>query len=95
MNEQKRRYQVIGHTMVTVYVEVDATSEDAALEAAYKTLPGLTAYVGNYGSADQLVGVDGDDQSIEANGDIAYEYAFVIDGDEEEIPDLDESEDLE
>lgn len=72
-----KKYRVIGTTTVTVYKEVWAANEDDALDKANNQLSGLTAYCGNFGY-DKLVGVEGDDESVDADGYIEWNDTEMI-----------------
>lgn len=75
-----KKYRVYGTTTVVVRKEVWANSESEAYDKAYKQLLSLTGYCGN-GGYDKLVGVDGDDESVSADGEIEYHYIEMIDND--------------
>lgn len=75
-----KKYRVYGTTTVTVTKEVWAANEEDAYEKAYFQLDSLTAYCGN-GGIDKLIGVDGDDESVDAGDVIDYTEAEVIDED--------------
>lgn len=74
------KYRVYGTTVVTVYKEVWANSEDEAFDKAYKQLHSLTGYCGN-GGYDKLIGVDGDDESVSADGTIEYDDIETLEHD--------------
>lgn len=86
-----KKYRVIGTTTVTVTKEVWAANEEEACEKAYYQLDSLTAYCGN-GGIDKLIGVDGDDESVDADGMIEYNDVELIgeDPDYFECPDCEE-----
>ena len=65
------KYRVYGTTVVTVCKEVWANNEDEAIDKASNQLDSLTAYCGNFGY-DKLVGVDGDGESVDADGYIEW-----------------------
>lgn len=67
-----KKYSVRGTTVVTVTKEVWANNEDEAYEKAFYQLNCLTAFCGN-GGTDKLVGVYGDDESVDADGTIEYD----------------------
>ena len=73
-----KKYQVMGTATVTVYKEVWAANEEDAIDRANNELSGLTAYCGN-GGYDKLIGVEGSDESIEADGWIDWNDTEVID----------------
>ena len=75
-----KKYRVCGTTTVTVYKEVWANNEDDALQRAETELSSLTEYCGN-GGYDKLIGVDGDDESVAADGMIIYDDAEVLEDD--------------
>ncbi|MDD3231445.1 MAG: hypothetical protein PHE09_19870 [Oscillospiraceae bacterium] len=66
------KYRVYGHTTVTVTIEVTADTEAEAYETALNDLNSLNAYCGN-GGTDKLIGVDGDEQSVNADEEIEYD----------------------
>lgn len=70
----KFRYRVRGTTTVDVFIEVVADSPDEALIQAQDDLCGLSTYVGN-GGMDKLIGVDGENESVEAGGEIEWDDA--------------------
>jgi hypothetical protein len=72
-----KKYQVIGTTTVTVYKEVWAANEEDAINKANNELQYLTAYCGN-GGYDKLVGVEGENESIEADGWIEWNDTEVL-----------------
>ena len=86
-----KKYKVYGTVTVCVTKEVWANSEDEAREKAYDQLSCLTAYCGN-GGGDKLVGVDGDDESVDTFDDIEYTDAEEIEDDPDyfECPDCGE-----
>ena len=65
------KYRVYGTTVVTVCKEVWANNEEEAFDKASNQLDSLTAYCGNFGY-DKLVGVDGDGESVDADGYIEW-----------------------
>lgn len=75
-----KKYRVAGTTTVTVYKEVWAANEEDAIDKASE-LNGLTAYCGNFGF-DKLVGVDGEDESVDADGYIEWNDTEVIEEDD-------------
>jgi hypothetical protein len=90
-----KKYKVYGTVTVCVTKEVWANSEDEAREKAYDQLSCLTAYCGN-GGGDKLVGVDGDDESVDTFDDIEYTDAEEVEDDPDyfECPDCDEECDV-
>ena len=74
--EVPMKYRVIGETTVTVYLDVEAESEEEAIEAAYKEVSSLTAYCGN-GGMDKLVGVSLSNASVDAGDCIEWKEAEV------------------
>ena len=80
--ETKTRYRVHGRTTVEVTIIVEAESEAEALEVAYDERNCLTQYVGN-GGTDKLIGVDGEDETVEANGEIEYTSAEELEPEED------------
>ena len=67
-----KKYKVYGTTVVTVTKEVWANNEDEAYQKAFEKLDCLTSFCGN-GGIDKLVGVYGDDESVDADGSIEYD----------------------
>lgn len=65
-------YKVHGKAYVDVYVDVEADGAEEAIEVASNEVSELTSFVGN-GGYDKLVGVYGNNQSIEPCGTIEYE----------------------
>lgn len=90
-----KKYKVYGAVTVCVTKEVWANNEDEAREKAYDQLSCLTAYCGN-GGGDKLVGVDGDDESVDTFDDIEYTDVEEIEDDPDyfECPDCDEECDV-
>ena len=86
-----KKYRVYGTTTVTVTKEVWAANEEEACEKAYSQLDSLTAYCGN-GGIDKLIGVDGYDESVDADGMIEYNDVELIEEDPDyfECPDCEE-----
>lgn len=74
------KYRIYGTTTVSVVKEVWANSEDEAYDKAYAQLDCLTAYCGN-GGCDQLIGVEGEGESVAADDDITYDDCEVIEDD--------------
>jgi hypothetical protein len=77
------RYRVYGQTTVNVVTEVIAESANDALEMALHELNGLIPYVGN-GGTDKLIGVDGYNESVSADGEIEWLTAEELGFDEDE-----------
>lgn len=75
-----KKFRVEGRTYVTVYKEVWAANEEAAMEKAFDELSSLTAYCGN-GGYDKLVGVEGYDESVEEDGIIEYHSVEELEND--------------
>ena len=75
-----KKYRVCGTTVVTVTKEVWAANEDEAYNKAFEQLDSLTAFCGN-GGIDKLVGVYGDDESVDADGSIEYDDIQVLEDD--------------
>ena len=75
-----KKYRVEGTTTVTVYKEVWANNESEAYDKAYRKLSCLTEYCGN-GGCDKLIGVDGHDESVSADGFIEYNDIEVLEDD--------------
>jgi hypothetical protein len=55
-------------------MEVEADSKEDAIEAAYAEWPGMTGYCGNGGN-DKLVGVYGENASVEPSDDVEFDSA--------------------
>ena len=93
-----KKYVVYGRTTVTITKEVWANSESEAYNKAFNQLSILTGYCGN-GGYDKLVGVNGANESVAADGEIEYNHIEMIDDDPDyhECPEcgekLEESED--
>ena len=75
------KFRVYGVTQVVVTKEIWANCEDDAIGKAFTELPRLTEYGGN-GGWDKLVGVEEDDETVSADGEIQYDYAEVIEEDD-------------
>lgn len=73
-------YRVCGTTTVTVYKEVWANDRDEAIDRASNELTGLTEYCGN-GGYDKLIGVEGDDESVSADGYIEWDDIEELEND--------------
>lgn len=86
-----KKYKVCGTVIVCVTKEVWANNEDEAKEKAYDKLSCLTSYCGN-GGYDKLIGVDGDDESVDVFEDIEYNDVEEIEDDPDyfECPQCDE-----
>ena len=86
-----KKYRVEGTTVVTVRREVWANSEEEALQKAYDELDCLTAYCGN-GGDDKMVGVEEEDESVEAFDNITYDEVIELEDDPDffECPDCGE-----
>ena len=72
-----KKYRVLGNTVVSVFKEVYANSEEEAYEIANQELHYLTGYRGNNGW-DKLVGVEGDDESVSADDTIEWDDIEVV-----------------
>ena len=70
----------MGTTVVTVCKEVWANSESEAYDKASSELSSLTEYCGN-GGIDKLIGVEGDDESVAADGYIEYDDIEMLEDD--------------
>ena len=66
-----KKYKVYGTYTITIAKEVWARDEDEAVEKAAETFGGIMEYCGN-GGYDKLVGVDGDDESVAADGEAEW-----------------------
>jgi hypothetical protein len=75
-----KKYRVMGITTVSVYKEVWANSESEAYDKAATELSSLTEYCGN-GGTDKLIGVDGSDESVVADGYVEYNDIEVLEDD--------------
>lgn len=75
----KREYIVPFSGSYTVYVTVEATDEDEAVELAGE-LAHVNEYVGN-GGFDKLIGVDEDCVSISDGGYLDVDLSSIIEGD--------------
>lgn len=75
-----KKYRVLGNTVVSVFKEVWANSEDEAIQRARGELYSLTEYCGN-GGYDKLVGVDGDAESVAADDKIEWDDIEVLEDD--------------
>ena len=72
------KYRVHGQTTVAVTTIVEAESEEEALKVAADELCGLNIYAGN-GGIDKLIGVDGEDETVDACGEIEWKSAEEYD----------------
>jgi hypothetical protein len=75
-----RKFNVTGTVTITVEKEVYAISEEAAIDIASDELQYLTSYVGN-GGYNKLIGVDGEGESVDPDGEIQWESAELIEDD--------------
>ena len=75
-----KKFKVMGTTVVTVCKEVWANSESEAYDKASSELSSLTEYCGN-GGTDKLIGVEGDDESVAADGYIEYDDIEMLEND--------------
>lgn len=75
-----KKYRVLGNTVVSVFKEVWANSEDEAMQRARDELYSLTEYCGN-GGYDKLVGVGGGDESVAADDKIEWDDIEVLEDD--------------
>lgn len=75
-----KKYRVYGNTVVSVFKEVWANSEDEAIDRANEELHYLTEYCGN-GGYDKLVGVDGSDESVAADDTIEWDDVEELEDD--------------
>ena len=75
-----KKFRVMGTTVVTVCKEVWANSESEAYDKASSELSSLTEYCGN-GGIDKLIGVEGDDESVAADGYIEYDDIEMLEDD--------------
>lgn len=70
-------YLATGKAEVSVYIRIEAESEEEAIEKANDEFSGITSYAGN-GGTDKLIGVDGMDESIDADGEVEFYRAEAI-----------------
>lgn len=70
-------YLVTGKAEVSVYIRIEAGSEEEAIEKANEEFGGITSYCGN-GGMDKLIGVDGINESIDADGEAWFCLAEEI-----------------
>ena len=75
-----KKFRVEGTVTVTVYKEVWAANEEAAMEKAFNERDSLTAYCGN-GGYDKLIGVDDYNESVDADGIIDYHSVEELEND--------------
>ena len=66
------KYTVLGNTTVVVSVEVEAASEEEALEKARRQFGGIHEFAGN-GGEDKLIGVNGENETIAADEPIEFD----------------------
>jgi hypothetical protein len=66
------KFKVWGKVICFVSKEVDAENPEDAVEKAYEKFGGVGSYVGN-GGWNKLIGVTGQDESIEAGDEIEWE----------------------
>jgi len=78
-----KKYKVYGTVTVGVSIEIEADSEEDAIEQAGYELDDLDAYCGNSGT-DKLIGVSGSDESVWSDGGIEWQEAEEISGEDEE-----------
>lgn len=62
------KYRVFGNVVVGVWIDVEADSQNEAMEKADENWEGLTGFCGN-GGTDKLIGVYSEDHGIFANED--------------------------
>ena len=75
-----KKYKVYGSYTITVMKEVWANDEDEAFNKADEKFGGVIEYVGNGGS-DKLLGVDGYDESVAADGMVEWNEAEELEDD--------------
>lgn len=68
------KYRVSGNLQVSVGITVEAESEEEAIKKAYEEFGGVDNYCGN-GGMDKLIGVEGDEEWIEADGIVEFTSA--------------------
>lgn len=66
------RYRVYGHADITISTVVEADSEEEAYEKAEEEFWGIENYAG-FGDYDHLLGVSGDEDTIESDGYIQWD----------------------
>jgi hypothetical protein len=62
----------MGNTTVTVSVEVEAKTREEALAKAPKKFGGVHSF-GSNGGADKLIGVEGENETIDADEPIVFD----------------------
>lgn len=75
-----KKYKVYGSYTITVMKEIWANDEDEAFSKADEKFGGVIEYVGNGGS-DKLLGVDGYDESVAADGIVEWNEAEELEDD--------------
>lgn len=76
------KYRVSYPVVCYVHIEVEAESKEDAIDLAYDDF-GVTAFCGN-GGTDKLIGVCGENVTIEAGEEVA-EGKFILSVEAEEI----------
>lgn len=76
------KYNVKGKTVVDVYLEVEAESEEEAIEAAYDQLNELTFFASD-GVCGKMVGVREDGAMLDIDDEIEWMGAELIEDGEE------------
>ena len=79
----KRKYKVVGHTTVKVFVEVFAEDDEEAIEIAREQTPFLYDHFDKSGTV-KSVGVYGDGESVEADERIVYDDVDFAEEDSDE-----------
>lgn len=67
-------YCVWGVTEIDVSVVIEADNKEEALKEAEKYFGGIHSFVGN-GGTNKLIGVTGDNEGIESEGEIEWKFA--------------------
>lgn len=68
------KYTVYGTTQISVGITVEAETEEKAIDKAYEEFSGINNYCGN-GGTDKLIGVYGNTEWIEADGEVEFTEA--------------------
>ncbi len=66
------KYIVLGHSEVTVSIEVNAASGEEAIKKATKKFGGIHEFAGN-GGLDKLIGVNGETETIAADCPVEFD----------------------
>lgn len=71
------KYVVLGNTQVTVSVEVEANSQEEAIQKAKKKFKGIHPYLGNGGDM-KLIGVEGVNETIAADEPVVFDDVMPV-----------------